>query len=125
MLDGADAGRGGCAVNYLFTTKAAVLSGDFLLARASVALATLDHPLVVKKMLKEMAKLLEALVQGHRRSRHRPRSHRHRHHHRHRLRLPLEHRRRMRLLASTLMLLLALAPMELSLIHISEPTRPY
>ena len=60
VLDGADTRRGGSAVHKLFTTKAAVLSGDFLLARASIALAKLDHPQVVK----EMAKSLEALVQG-------------------------------------------------------------
>jgi len=41
-----------------------VLSGNFLLARASVAQATLDHPQVMKKTLKETAKSLEALVQG-------------------------------------------------------------
>jgi hypothetical protein len=60
VLDGADTRRGGSAVHKLFTTKAAVLSGDFLLARASIALAKLAHPQVVK----EMAKSLEALVQG-------------------------------------------------------------
>jgi hypothetical protein len=57
--------------------KAAVLFGNFLLARASVTQATLDHPQVMKKTLKETAKSLEALVKGHR---HRPRAHRQRHH---------------------------------------------
>ena len=60
VLDGADTRRGGDAVHKLFSTKAAVLSGDFLLARASVALARLETPQVVQ----EMAKSLEALVQG-------------------------------------------------------------
>ena len=60
VLDGADTRRGGSAVHKLFSTKAAVLSGDFLLARASVALAQLEQPQVVQ----EMAKSLEALVQG-------------------------------------------------------------
>merc|ERR1719331_715308 len=60
VLDAADTRRGGSAVHKLFSTKAAVLSGDFLLARASVALAKLENPQVVQ----EMAKSLEALVQG-------------------------------------------------------------
>ena len=60
VLDGAATRRGGSAVHKLFSTKAAVLSGDFLLARASVALARLENPQVVQ----EMAKSLEALVQG-------------------------------------------------------------
>ena len=42
------------------SNQAAVLSGDFLLARASVALAKLRRTQVVR----EMAKSLEALVQG-------------------------------------------------------------
>lgn len=60
VLDGAATRRGGSAVHKLFSTKAAVLSGDFLLARASVALARLENAQVVQ----EMAKSLEALVQG-------------------------------------------------------------
>jgi len=60
VLDGADTRRGGSAVHKLYSTKAAVLSGDFLLARASVALARLEMPSVTQ----EMAKSLEALVQG-------------------------------------------------------------
>ena len=42
------------------SNQAAVLSGDFLLARASVALAKLRRTQVVR----EMAKSLEALVQA-------------------------------------------------------------
>ena len=60
VLDAADTRRGGSAVHKLYSTKAAVLSGDFLLARASVALARLEMPSVTQ----EMAKSLEALVQG-------------------------------------------------------------
>ena len=60
VLDAAETRRGGMAVHKEFSTKAAVLSGDFLLARASVALARLGVPAVVQ----EMAKSLEALVQG-------------------------------------------------------------
>jgi len=60
VLDSADTRRGGSAVHKLYSTKAAVLSGDFLLARASVALARLGMPAVTQ----EMAKSLEALVQG-------------------------------------------------------------
>jgi len=60
VLDAADTRRGGSAVHRLYSTKAAVLSGDFLLARASIALAKLEMPTVVQ----EMAKSLEALVQG-------------------------------------------------------------
>ena len=60
VLDAADTRRGGSAVHKLYSTKAAVLSGDFLLARASVALARLGMPSVTQ----EMAKSLEALVQG-------------------------------------------------------------
>merc|ERR1719486_72215 len=60
VLDAADTRRGDSAVHKLFSNKAAVLSGDFLLARASVALARLGDDQVVR----EMAKSLEALVQG-------------------------------------------------------------
>merc|ERR1712228_960290 len=60
VLDAADTRRGDSTVHKLYSSKAAVLSGDFLLARASVALAKLDNAQVVR----EMAKSLEALVQG-------------------------------------------------------------
>ena len=60
VLDAADTRRGGTAVHKLFNNKAAVLSGDFLLARAAVALAQLGDDQVVR----EMSKSLEALVQG-------------------------------------------------------------
>ncbi|KAL1507909.1 hypothetical protein AB1Y20_007514 [Prymnesium parvum] len=60
VLDAADTRRGGSAVHRMYSNKAAVLSGDFLLARASIALAKLGHTQVTQ----EMAKSLEALVQG-------------------------------------------------------------
>jgi len=60
VLDAADTRRGGLAVHKKHSNQAAVLSGDFLLARASVALAKLRRTQVVR----EMAKSLEALVQG-------------------------------------------------------------
>jgi len=60
VLDAADTRRGGSAVHRMYSNKAAVLSGDFLLARASIALAQLEHAQVTQ----EMAKSLEALVQG-------------------------------------------------------------
>ena len=60
VLDAADTRRGGSAVHRMYSNKAAVMSGDFLLARASIALARLEHMQVTQ----EMAKSLEALVQG-------------------------------------------------------------
>mmetsp|Transcript_481 Transcript_481/g.1423 ORF Transcript_481/g.1423 Transcript_481/m.1423 type:complete len:434 (-) Transcript_481:22-1323(-) len=60
VLDAADTRRGDSAVHRLYSTKAAVLSGDFLLARASVMLARMNNAQVVR----EMSKSLEALVQG-------------------------------------------------------------
>lgn len=47
-------------MHKLYSTRGAVMAGDFLLARASVQLARLGVPEVVQ----EMAKSLEALVQG-------------------------------------------------------------
>ena len=60
VLDAADTRRGGVAVHKKHSNRAAVLSGDFLLARASVMLARLERAQVTR----EMAKSLEALVQG-------------------------------------------------------------
>lgn len=60
VLDAADTRRGGVAVHKKHSNQAAVLSGDFLLARASMALARLHRPQVVR----EMARSLQALVQG-------------------------------------------------------------
>ena len=44
VLDEADTRRGGQAVHTMYTNKVAVLAGDYLLARASVLLARLQHP---------------------------------------------------------------------------------
>jgi geranylgeranyl pyrophosphate synthase len=60
VLDEADTRRGGAAVHTLYTNKVAVLAGDYLLARASVLLARLQHLQVVEVM----ASALDALV-GH------------------------------------------------------------
>lgn len=60
VLDDADMRRGGAAVHTMYTNKVAVLAGDYLLARASVLLAKLQHFQVVEVM----AGALDALVQG-------------------------------------------------------------
>lgn len=60
VLDEADMRRGGSAVHTMYTNKVAVLAGDYLLARASVLLARLQHFQVVEVM----ASALDALVQG-------------------------------------------------------------
>mmetsp|Transcript_3766 Transcript_3766/g.5892 ORF Transcript_3766/g.5892 Transcript_3766/m.5892 type:complete len:418 (-) Transcript_3766:406-1659(-) len=60
VLDEADMRRGGSAVHTVYTNKVAVLAGDYLLARASVLLARLQHFQVVEVM----AGALDALVQG-------------------------------------------------------------
>lgn len=60
VLDEADTRRGGEAVHKLYSNKVAVLSGDYLLARASVLLAKLDNVDVVQIM----ASALDSLVQG-------------------------------------------------------------
>jgi len=60
VLDDADMRRGGAAVHTMYTNKVAVLAGDYLLARASVLLARLQHCQVVEVM----AAALDALVQG-------------------------------------------------------------
>ena len=60
VLDEADTRRGGEAVHKLYSNKVAVLSGDYLLARASVLLAKLENVDVVQIM----ASALDSLVQG-------------------------------------------------------------
>jgi len=60
VLDEADTRRGGASVHTLYSNKVAVLAGDYLLARASVLLARLQHLQVVEVM----ASALDALVQG-------------------------------------------------------------
>ena len=58
VLDEADMRRGGQAVHTMYTNKVAVLAGDYLLARASVLLARLQHLQVVEVM----ASALDSLV---------------------------------------------------------------
>ena len=60
VLDEAETRRGGAAVHTMYTNKVAVLAGDYLLARASVLLARLQHLQVVEVM----ASALDSLVQG-------------------------------------------------------------
>ena len=60
VLDEAEMRRGGQAVHTMYTNKVAVLAGDYLLARASVLLARLQHLQVVEVM----ASALDFLVQG-------------------------------------------------------------
>jgi len=60
VLDDADTRRGGDAIHKMYSNKVAVLSGDYLLARASVLLARLRNPEVVVVM----ARALDSLVSG-------------------------------------------------------------
>lgn len=60
VLDEAETRRGGAAVHTMYTNKVAVLAGDYLLARASVLLARLQH----LKVVEVMASALDFLVQG-------------------------------------------------------------
>ena len=60
VLDEAETRRGGASVHTMYTNKVAVLAGDYLLARASVLLARLQHLQVVEVM----ASALDSLVQG-------------------------------------------------------------
>ncbi|CAM6093262.1 unnamed protein product [Calypogeia fissa] len=60
VLDHADTRRGIGSLNHVMGNKLAVLAGDFLLARASVALASLHNSEVVELL----SKVLEHLVTG-------------------------------------------------------------
>eukprot|EP00596_Hydrurales_sp_CCMP1899_P008997 CAMPEP_0119048394 /NCGR_PEP_ID=MMETSP1177-20130426/58662_1 /TAXON_ID=2985 /ORGANISM="Ochromonas sp, Strain CCMP1899" /LENGTH=363 /DNA_ID=CAMNT_0007024205 /DNA_START=179 /DNA_END=1270 /DNA_ORIENTATION=+ len=60
VLDESDTRRGGATIHTMYTNKVAVLAGDYLLAKASVLLARLQHFQVVEVM----ASALEALVMG-------------------------------------------------------------
>ena len=60
VLDDAETRRGGDAIHVMYSNKVAVLSGDYLLARASVLLAKLQNVEVVEVM----AKALDSLVSG-------------------------------------------------------------
>merc|ERR1711871_586555 len=60
VLDEASTRRGGAAVHKMYSNKVAVLAGDYLLARAAVALAQLQNC----KVVETMAESLESLVAG-------------------------------------------------------------
>mmetsp|Transcript_3744 Transcript_3744/g.11480 ORF Transcript_3744/g.11480 Transcript_3744/m.11480 type:complete len:513 (-) Transcript_3744:336-1874(-) len=60
VLDDADTRRGSDAIHKMFSNKVAVLSGDYLLARASSMLARLANTEVVEVM----ARALDSLVSG-------------------------------------------------------------
>eukprot|EP00633_Aureoumbra_lagunensis_P001425 CAMPEP_0197297696 /NCGR_PEP_ID=MMETSP0890-20130614/41759_1 /TAXON_ID=44058 ORGANISM="Aureoumbra lagunensis, Strain CCMP1510" /NCGR_SAMPLE_ID=MMETSP0890 /ASSEMBLY_ACC=CAM_ASM_000533 /LENGTH=508 /DNA_ID=CAMNT_0042774995 /DNA_START=172 /DNA_END=1698 /DNA_ORIENTATION=+ len=60
LLDDADTRRGGDAVHIVHNNKIAVMAGDYLLAKASIMLATLGHI----KVVETMAQALDALVTG-------------------------------------------------------------
>merc|ERR1711865_696162 len=60
VLDLSESRRGRPTAHVKFGNKAAVLGGDFLLARASIELARLDQPLVIDLM----SEVLEELVKG-------------------------------------------------------------
>ena len=60
VIDEAATRRGAPSANSVFGNKVAVLGGDYLLARASVALARLRHPLVVELI----STVIEHLVKG-------------------------------------------------------------
>ncbi|GMM32499.1 trans-hexaprenyltranstransferase [Martiniozyma asiatica (nom. inval.)] len=59
VIDFADSRRGRDSGNVAFTNKMAILAGDFLLGRASVALGRLRNPEVVELMSTAIANLVE------------------------------------------------------------------
>lgn len=59
VIDVADARRGRPAGNIAFTNKMAVLAGDFLLGRASVAIARIRNPEVIELLSTTIANLVE------------------------------------------------------------------
>lgn len=60
VIDGADTRRGRTALNHVLGNKVAILAGDFLLARASMTLASLKDSDVVTLM----SQILEDLISG-------------------------------------------------------------
>ncbi|KAG7194429.1 coq1 putative hexaprenyl diphosphate synthase [Scheffersomyces spartinae] len=59
VIDLSDSRRGRPSGNYAFTNKMAVLAGDFLLGRASVAIARLRNPEVIELLSTTIANLVE------------------------------------------------------------------
>lgn len=60
MIDDADSRRGLQALNTLLGNKVAILAGDFLLARASITLASLRNVEVIQLL----SQVIEDLVSG-------------------------------------------------------------
>jgi len=60
VIDEADTRRGARSINAVFGNKLAILGGDFLLARASLALSRLRNPDVIELM----SMIIEHLVKG-------------------------------------------------------------
>ena len=60
VIDEADTRRGAKSINAVFGNKLAILGGDFLLARASLALSRLRNPDVIELM----SMIIEHLVKG-------------------------------------------------------------
>lgn len=59
VIDHSDTRRGRASGNVAFTNKMAVLAGDFLLGRATVAISRLRNPEVVELMSNSIANLVE------------------------------------------------------------------
>lgn len=60
VIDGAETRRGRASLNRVAGNKLAILAGDFLLARASMTLASLEHTDVIRSL----SRVLEHLVGG-------------------------------------------------------------
>ena len=61
VIDLSDSRRGRPSGNIAFTNKMAVLAGDFLLGRASVAIARLRNPEVIELLSTTIANLVEGI----------------------------------------------------------------
>lgn len=59
VIDGSELRRGRPSANFAFSSKMSVLAGDFMLGRASVALARLRHPEVIELLATVIANLVE------------------------------------------------------------------
>lgn len=59
VIDGSDLRRGQASANFAFSPKMSVLAGDFMLGRASVALARLRDPEVIELLATVIANLVE------------------------------------------------------------------
>lgn len=59
VIDASELRRGRPSANFAFSSKMSVLAGDFMLGRASVALARLRHPEVIELLATVIANLVE------------------------------------------------------------------